>query len=44
MAAVTDIDQGSQYDPEFLKAIAGASVPVNIGEAAKVSQDLRVGR
>ena len=44
VAAVTDIDQGSQYDPEFLKAIAGSSVRVDIGEAAKVAQDLRVGR
>lgn len=44
VAAVTDIDQGSQYDPEFLKAIVSASVRVDIGEAAKVAQDLRVGR
>jgi hypothetical protein len=44
VAAVTDIDQGTQYDPEFLKAIASASVRVNIGEGAKVAQDLRFER
>jgi hypothetical protein len=44
IAAVTDIDQGSQYDPEFLKAVAGGSVRVTVAEGAKVAQDLRVGR
>lgn len=44
IAAVTDLDQGGQYDPEFLKAVAGGSVRVSIGEGARVAQDLRVGR
>ena len=43
VAAVTDMEQGGQYDPEFLKAIASASVRVMVQEAARVSQDLRVG-
>jgi protocatechuate 3,4-dioxygenase beta subunit len=43
VAAVTDMEQGGQFDPEFLKAIAGASVRVIVHESAKVSQDLRVG-
>ena len=42
LAAVTDLDQGGQYDPEFLKAVAegGGAVRVNIAEGAKVAQDL----
>jgi hypothetical protein len=44
IAAVTDLDQGSQYDPEFLKVLAGGSVRVSVAEGARVAQDLRVGR
>ena len=41
LAAVTDLEQGGQYDPDFLRAITGASVHVTIGEGAQVTQDLR---
>jgi hypothetical protein len=44
IAAVTDLDPGGQFDPEFLKAVAGGSVRVSISEGARVAQDLRVGR
>ncbi len=44
LAAVTDLEQGSHFDPEFLKALSGGSVRVMITEGAKATQDLRVGR
>ncbi|HEX7777612.1 MAG TPA: carboxypeptidase regulatory-like domain-containing protein, partial [Vicinamibacterales bacterium] len=44
IAAVTDLDPGGQFDPEFLKAVAGGSVRVSIAEGSRVAQDLRVGR
>ena len=42
IAAVFDLEPGAQYDPEFLRSVARASVSVVIGEGAKVTQDLRV--
>ena len=42
IAAVTDLEPGGQYDPEFLKALAGASVHVSLTEGTKKTQDLRV--
>lgn len=42
VAAVLDLESGAQYDPEFLRTVARASVPVTITEGGKVAQDLRV--
>jgi hypothetical protein len=42
IAAVNDLENGGQYDPEFLRTLSAVSVPVTIMEGAKVSQDLRV--
>ena len=42
VCVVTDIEPGAQYDPEFLKSILPASVPVTISDGGKVVQDLRV--
>ena len=42
LAAVTDLEPGTQYDPEFLRALAGSAVPVTVTEGGTVSQDLRV--
>jgi hypothetical protein len=44
IAAVTDLEPGGQYDPEFLKAVAGASIHVTITEGTKKTQDLRVAK
>lgn len=44
IAAVTDIEPGGQYDPEFLKALSGASIRVTLTEGTKKTQDLRVAR
>jgi protocatechuate 3,4-dioxygenase beta subunit len=44
LAAVTDIEQGGQFDPEFLKTLAGNSVRINVTEGGKVAQDIRVAR
>jgi len=42
LAAVIDLEQGAQYDPEFLRSLARLSVPVTISGSGKVTQDLRV--
>ena len=42
LAAVTDIEPGAQYHPEFLRRLAGNAVPVTVTEGGKVTQDLRV--
>ncbi len=42
IAAVADFEQGVQYDPEFLRTLAVAAVPVTLLEGGKVTQDLRV--
>jgi hypothetical protein len=42
LAAVLDLESGAQFDPEFLRQLAAASVPVTITEGGKVVQDLRV--
>jgi protocatechuate 3,4-dioxygenase beta subunit len=42
IAAVTDLENGGQYDPEFLRTLSAVSVPVTIMEGGKVTQDLRV--
>jgi hypothetical protein len=42
IAAVSDLEDGAQYDPEFLRTLSAVSVPVTIMEGAKVTQNLRV--
>ncbi len=42
LAVVTDIEQGGQYDPEFLRSLASGAVRVAMVEGARVTQDLRV--
>ena len=42
LAVVSDMEQGAQYDPEFLKSVAAGAVRVGIAEGGKVAQDLRV--
>lgn len=42
VAAVDDIEPGTQYDPEILKTLVSAAARVTIGEGAQVTQDLRV--
>lgn len=42
IAAVADLEPGTQYDPEWLKSLLVASTRVTIGEGAKVLQDLRI--
>ncbi|MEO8483875.1 MAG: carboxypeptidase regulatory-like domain-containing protein [Acidobacteriota bacterium] len=44
VAAVTDIEPGSQFDPDFLNELAGAAVRVTISDGGKQVQDLRIGR
>jgi uncharacterized protein (DUF2141 family) len=42
IAALSDLEPGMQYDPEFLRALVGASTRVTLGDGAKVTQDLRI--
>jgi hypothetical protein len=42
LAALIDPEQGMQYDPEFLKEIAGAAITITINDGAKTTQDVRV--
>lgn len=42
LAAVQDLEFGAQFDPEFLRELLPASVPVTIVEGGKTTQDLRV--
>jgi hypothetical protein len=42
LGAVTDFEQGTQFDPEFLRALAGSAVTVTVMDGGKVQQDLRV--
>ena len=44
LAAVTDLENGGQYDPEFLRTLGGASIRVTLVEGARQTQDLRVRR
>jgi hypothetical protein len=44
LATVTDLEPGGEFDPEFLKTLAGASVRVSILEGGKSTQDIRVTR
>ncbi|MEO8483752.1 MAG: carboxypeptidase regulatory-like domain-containing protein [Acidobacteriota bacterium] len=42
LAAVTDIEAGEQFDPEFLRALVGAAVTVTIMDGANTTQNLKV--
>jgi hypothetical protein len=42
LVVVSDLEQGAQYDPEFLKSLGGMATMVTINEGAKMTQDLRV--
>ncbi len=42
IAALSDLEPGTQYDPEFLKTLLGASTRVTVSEGAKLTQDLRI--
>jgi len=42
IAAVSDLEAGAQFDPEFLRTLLAVSVPVTIVEGSKITQDLRV--
>jgi len=43
MAAVTDVEPGAWFDPEFLQQLRSASARVTLAEGDKKTQDLRLG-
>ena len=42
LTAVTDVEPGEWFNPDFLSQLLGASVAVTLGEAERKVQDLRV--
>jgi hypothetical protein len=42
LAAVTDLQPGEMFDPEFLKSLAGIALRVTLSEGATTTQDIRV--
>ena len=42
LVLLSDFEQGTQYDPEFLKSLATGAIRVSISDGGKVAQDLRV--
>jgi hypothetical protein len=44
LAAVTDVEPGTWFDPAFLRQLLVASLPVSLAEGQTRNQDLKVGR
>ena len=44
LAAVTDVEPGTWFDPSFLRQLLVASIPVSLSEGQTRTQDLKVGR
>ncbi len=44
VAAVTELETGQQFDPEFLDGLAKAAVRVTIARGGRQTQDLRIAR
>jgi Carboxypeptidase regulatory-like domain len=44
MTAVTDMEQGEQFDPAFLEVLSRSAIAVAIAEGEKKTQDLRLNR
>jgi hypothetical protein len=44
LAAVTDVEPGTWYDPAFLRQLLSASIPVSLADGQTRTQDLKVGR
>jgi len=44
IAALTDLEPGAQYDPDFLKTLVGASMAISISEGGRQTQDIRLAR
>jgi hypothetical protein len=42
IVAVTDVEPGEWYDPEFLSQLAGAAMRFTLGEGEKKTQDIRI--
>ena len=44
LAAVTDVEPGGQYDPDFLKQVQSAAVQVSLADGQTQQQNLRLGQ
>jgi hypothetical protein len=42
LTAVTDVEPGEWFNPDFLEQLVGASIPVTLKEGAKLTQDIKV--
>ena len=43
MAAVTDVEQGEWFNPDFLAQLASGSIPITLAEGEKKTQNIRLG-
>jgi hypothetical protein len=44
LAALSDLEPGAQYDPQVLRELANASLPVTLSEGTTATQDIRLAR
>jgi hypothetical protein len=42
LTAVTDVEPGEWFNPDFLEQLAAASIPVSLKEGEKKTQDIKV--
>jgi hypothetical protein len=42
LAAVTDVEPGEWYDPDFLQELLGASMRLSLAEGDRKTQDIRL--
>jgi hypothetical protein len=42
LTAVTDVEPGEWFNPDFLDQLVGASIPLNLKEGATLTQDIKV--
>ena len=43
MTAVTDVEQGEWFNPDFLAQLASGSIPITLAEGEKKTQNIRLG-
>jgi hypothetical protein len=44
LAALSDLEPGAQFDPQVLRELANASLPVTLSEGATATQDIRLAK
>jgi hypothetical protein len=44
LAAVTDLEEGQAFNPDFLASLVPSALPVTLADGAKVIQNIRIAR